>query len=128
MTLRISQAYFNSIKHGFLNYLQNIYEEFNLKKNKNVDIALVQNFINKNLEDLLGNASQLSKMNSTNLALRRFTQHFKDLFSKNINISLKVWEENFKELKPFNENFILTAELSKVIKARDNFLAELKSD
>jgi len=66
-------------------------------------------------------------MNSTNLALRRFTQHFKDLFSKNINISLKVWEENFKELKPFNENFILTAELLKVIKARDNFLAELKS-
>jgi len=66
-------------------------------------------------------------VNNTNLAVRRFTQHFKDLSSKNINISLKVWEENFKELKPFNENFILTAELLKVIKARDNFLAELKS-
>lgn len=26
---RISQAYFNSIKHDFLNYLQNIYEKLN---------------------------------------------------------------------------------------------------
>jgi hypothetical protein len=124
---RISQAYFNSIKHGFLNYLQNIYEKFNLKKDKNTDILLVQNFINKNLEDILKNSPQRSKMSDTNLALRRFTQHFKDLFSKNIDISLNVWEENFKELEPFKENFTLTAELSKVIKARDTFLVELKS-
>lgn len=124
---RISQAYFNSLKHGFLNYLQNVYEKFNLKKNKDTDILLVQNFINKNLEDLLKTLPQYSKASNTNLALRRFTQHFKDLFSKNIDISLKVWEENFKELEPFNGNFILTKELSRVIKARDNFLAELKS-
>ena len=66
-------------------------------------------------------------MLGTNLALRRFTQHFKDLFSKNIVISLQVWEENFKELESFKKNFTLTAELLKVIKARDNFLAELKT-
>ena len=49
---RISQAYFNSIKHGFLNYLQNVYEKLDLKKNKNTDILLIKNFINKNLEEL----------------------------------------------------------------------------
>jgi len=124
---RISQAYFNSIKHGFLNYLQNMYEKLNLKKDKNTDLALVQNFINKNLKDILRNSLQSSNGINTNLALRRFTQHFKDLFSKNIAISLEVWEENFKELEPFKENFTATAELSKVIKARDNFLAELKA-
>jgi hypothetical protein len=124
---RISQAYFNSIKHGFLNYLQNIYEKLNLKKDKNTDLALVQNFVNKNLKDILKNSSQFPNPLDRNLALRRFTQHFKDLFSKNIAISLQVWEDNFKELKPFEENFTLTAELSKVIKARDNFLAELKA-
>lgn len=124
---RIAQAYFNSIKHGFLNYLQNIYEKFNLKKDKNTDILLLKSFINKNLEGLvLTNFKQHSKLPNLNLALRRFTQHFKDLFSKNVNISLKVWEENFKGLEPFQENFILTKELLKVIKARDNFLAELK--
>jgi hypothetical protein len=124
---RISQAYFNSIKHGFLNYLQNMYETLNLKKDKNTDIVLIQNFINKNLNDILKNSSQsLNKMN-TNVALRRFTQHFKDLFSKNIAISLEVWKENFKELEPFKENFTTTAQLLKIIKARDKFLAELKA-
>ena len=48
-----SQAYFNSIKHGFLNYLQNVYEKFYLKKNKSTDMLLIKNFINKNLEKLL---------------------------------------------------------------------------
>jgi hypothetical protein len=110
-----------------LNYLQNVYEKLNLKKDKNTDLALVQNFVNKNLKDILKNSSQFSNPLDRNLALRRFTQHFKDLFSKNIAISLQVWEDNFKELKPFKENFTLTAELSKVIKARDNFLAELKA-
>jgi retron-type reverse transcriptase len=124
---RISQAYFNSIKHGFLNYFQNVYEKFNLKKNNKTDMLLVQNFINKNLEDFLINSPQRSKEPNPNLALRRFTQHFKDLFSKNIDISIKIWKENFKELKLFNENFTLTIELLKLIKARDNFLAELKS-
>jgi hypothetical protein len=124
---RISQAYFNSIKHGFLNYLQNTYEKLNLKKNKNTDALLVKNFINKNIEELIFTNSQpRSESLNSNLALRRFTQYFKDLFSKNINISLKVWEENFKGLEPFQENFVLTKELSKVIKARDNFLAELR--
>ena len=124
---RIAQAYSNSIKHGFLNYLQNVYEKLNLKKNKNTDILLVKNFINKNLEGLaLANFQQHSETPNPNLALRRFTQHFKDLFSKNFDISLKVWENNFKELEPFQENFVLTKELLKVIRARDNFLAELK--
>jgi len=124
---RISQAYFNSIKHGFLNYLQNVYEKLKLKKDKNTDILLIKNFINKNLEELATtNFQQQSETPNPNLVLRRFTQHFKDLFSKNINISLKVWEEDFKELEPFKENFVLTRELSRVIKARDNFLAELK--
>lgn len=78
---RISQAYFNSIKHGFLNYLQNMYEELNLKKNKNTDSLLVQNFMNKNLKDIFKHSSQFSNTSNINLALRRFTQHFKDLFS-----------------------------------------------
>lgn len=124
---RISQAYFNSIKHGFLNYLQNVYEKLNLKKDKNTDAFLIKNFINKNLEELiLTNFQQHSRSLSPNLALRRFTQHFKDLFSKNINISLKTWKESFKELEPFQENFVLTKELLRVIEARDNFLAQLK--
>lgn len=124
---RISQAYFNSIKHGFLNYLQNMYEKLNLKKDKNTDIALVQHFINQNLKDILQNSPQFSNASDINLALRRFTQHFKDLFSKNIAISLEVWEENFKELEPFKGNFPLTTDLLKVIRARDKFLAELKA-
>ena len=124
---RISQAYFNSIKHGFLNYLQNMYEKLNLKKDKNIDLALVQHFTNQNLKDILQNSSQLSNASDTNLALRRFTQHFKDLFSKNIAISLEVWEENFKELELFKKNFTLTTELSRVIEAREKFLAELKA-
>jgi retron-type reverse transcriptase len=125
---RISQAYFNSIKHGFLNYLQNVYERLNLKKDKKTDELLIKNFINKNLEELLLiNSQQQTTATNYNLALRRYTQHFKDLFSKNIDISLKIWEENFIKLEPFNENFVLTKELSKVIKARDKFLAELKS-
>jgi Type II intron maturase len=124
---RISQAYFNSIKHGFLNYLQNTYEKLNLKKNKNTDALLIKRFINNNIEELaLTNFRKHSKSLTPNVALRRFTQHFKDLFSKNINVTLKVWEENFKELEPFKENFVLTKELLKVIKARNNFLAELK--
>lgn len=124
---RISQAYFNSIKHGFLNYLQNTYEKLNLKKNKNTDALLIKRFINNNIEELaLTNFRQHSKSLTPNLALRRFTQHFKNLFSKNINVTLKVWEDNFKKLEPFQENFVLTKELLKVIKARDNFLAELK--
>jgi hypothetical protein len=124
---RISQAYFNSIKHGFLNYVQNAYEKLNLKKNKNTDALLIKRFINSNMEELaLTNFRQHSKSLTPNLALRRFTQHFKDLFSKNINVTLKVWKENFKELESFQENFVLTKELLKVIKARDNFLAELK--
>jgi hypothetical protein len=84
---RISQAYFNSIKHGFLNYLQNTYEKLNLRKNKNTDALLIKNFINKNLKELtITNPNSLN----LNIALRRFTQHFKDLFSKNINISLQI--------------------------------------
>jgi hypothetical protein len=124
---RISQAYFNSIKHGFLSYLQNTYEKLNLKKNKNTDVVLIKRFIDKNIEELaLTNFRQHSKSLTLNLALRRFTQHFKDLFSKNISVTLKVWKENFKELKPFQENFVLTKELLKLITARDNFLAELE--
>jgi hypothetical protein len=73
-----------------------MYEELNLKKNRNTDIVLVQNFINQNLEDILKNSSQSSNTMNTNLALRRFTQHFKDLFSKNIAISLEVWEKILK--------------------------------
>lgn len=104
-----------------------MYEKLNLQKDKNTDMVLVQNFIRKNIKDIFKNSSQLSNTFDTNLALRRFTQHFKDLFSKNIAISLEVWEENFKGLEPFKENFTLTAELSKVVKARDKFLAELKA-
>ena len=81
----------------------------------------------KNLKAIFNNSFQLSNALDTNLALRRFMQHFKNLFSKNIAISLEVWKENFKELEPFKENFTLTAELSKVVKARDKFLAELKA-
>jgi Type II intron maturase len=125
---RISQAYFNSIKHGFLNYLQYMCEKFNLKKNKNTDRVLIKNFVHESLEKLLQiNSKQQSEVLSPNLALRRYTQHFKDLFSKNINVSLKVWEENFIKLEPLSKSFVLTKELSKVIKARDKFLAELKS-
>ena len=88
---RISQAYFNSIKHGFLNYLQNTYEKLNLKKNKNMDALLIKKFLTKNIEELvLTNRRQHSESLTPNSALRRFTQHFKDLFSKNINITLKV--------------------------------------
>jgi hypothetical protein len=124
---RISQAYFNSIKHGFLNYLQTLYEELNLKKNKNTDVSLIQNFVNKSLQELLPlDLPQEHKNFNPNQALRRFTQHFKDLFSKNLDISLKVWEDNFKQLEPFNQNFTLTKELSRVIKAWDKFLAKLK--
>lgn len=126
---RISQAYFNSIKHGFLNYLQNTYEKLNLKKNKNTYASLIKKFIIKNIEELaLTNCREHSEslVPANNLALRRFTQHFKDLFSKNINITLKVWEGNFKGFEPFQENFVLTNEILRVIKARDNFLAELK--
>ena len=89
---------------------------------------LIKNFINESLEELLRiNSQQQSEALSPNLALRRFTQHFKDLFSKNIAISLKVWEENFIKLESFSKNFVLTKELSNVIKVRDKFLAELKS-
>lgn len=88
---RISQAYFNSIKQGFLNYLQNVYEELDLKKNKSTDLLLVKNFVNKNLGELLiFNSQKNVNRLSPNLALRRFTQHFKDLFSRNLNISLKA--------------------------------------
>lgn len=124
---RISQAYFNSIKFGFLNYLQNSYEKLNLKKNKDIDKILVQNFTNKNLKNTLKNSSLFSNPLRTNLALCRFTQHFKNLFSKNMAVSLEVWEENFKELESFKENFTLTAGLSKVVRARDKFLAELEA-
>ena len=121
---KISQAYFNSIKHGFLNYLKNTSEKLQLKKNKNTNILLIKDFINKTFTELV--SKQQFNLKKPNMALRRFTQHFKNLFSKNINISLKVWKESFKELEIFQENFILTKELVKVIEARDNFLAELR--
>jgi len=124
---RISQAYFNSIKHGFLNYLQNVYEKLNLKKNKNTDMLLIQNFVNKNIRKLFRiNSQQGIETLNPNLALRRYTQHFRYLFSKNMHISLEIWKENFESLEPFDENFVLTKDLSKVIKARDKFLAELE--
>jgi hypothetical protein len=127
---RLSQAYFNSIKHGFLNYLQNVYEKFNLKKNIKTDALLIKNFINKNSEEFISSiffqhSSQPSFL-KLNQSLRRFTQHFKDLYSKNINTSLRVWENSFKYLELFKKNFVLTKELSKILIARDNFLAELK--
>jgi hypothetical protein len=50
---RLSQAYFNSIKHGFLNYLQYTYEKFNLKKSESIDMTLIQNFVNESLKELL---------------------------------------------------------------------------
>lgn len=125
---RISQAYFNSIKHGFLNYVQFMYEKLNLKKNKNTDLVLIKTFVNESIEELLRiNFQQQSEVSRPNLALRRFSQHFKDLFSKNVSISLKVWEKNFIKSEPFCKNFVLTREISKVIKARDKFLVELKS-
>lgn len=52
--------------------------------------------------------------------------HFKDLFSKNINISLKVWTDNFVKWKLFNKNFVLTKELLQIIKVWDTFLAQLE--
>lgn len=124
---RISQAYFNSIKHGFLNYLQNIYEKLDLKKTKNIDLLLVKQFINTNIKELLAEkTTQKVNLQNPNLALRRFTQHFKDLFSKNIDVSLQVWNKNFEGLEPFATNFSLTKELNRVIEARNKFLAELK--
>lgn len=124
---RISQAYFNSIKHGFLNYFTKLYEELKLNKNKKTDSAFIENFVNKNLEEKLSKKFQPggNKL-STNTALRRFSQHFKDLFSKNINISLKVWNNNFKDLELFKQNFILTRDLVELIKTRDEFLTKLK--
>lgn len=88
---RISQAYFNSIKHGFLNYLQNMYEKLNLKKAKNTDMLLIEYFTNTNIKELLATqTARQSNLQNSNLALRRFVQHFKDLFSKNIDISLQI--------------------------------------
>lgn len=124
---RIGQAYFNSIKHGFLNYFRDVYEKLDLKKSKDAIMLSVKYFVNKNLEELfLINSSQELTVPNPNLALRRFIKHFKDLFCKNMDISLKVWEEDFKNLQFFNENFFLTHELLRVVKARDNFLAELQ--
>lgn len=40
---------------------------------------------------------------------------------------LPVWKENFAELKPFDKNFGLTKELLNIIKAKDEFVAKLKS-
>jgi hypothetical protein len=89
---RICQAYFNSIKHGFLNYLQNAYEKLHLKKNKNTDMLLIKNFVNKNIEELFKINTQKSqtKKQKLNPTLRKYTQHFKELFSKNTKISLKI--------------------------------------
>ena len=88
---RICQAYFNSIKHGFLNYLQNAYEKLSLNKNKNTDMLLIKNFVNKNIEELLIiNTQNRTKTPELNPILRKYTQHFKELFSKNIEISLKA--------------------------------------
>ena len=124
---RISQAYFNSIKHGFLNYLQNMYEKLDLKKTKNTDLLLVEHFVNTNIKELLaGKTTQQLNLQNPNLALRRFTQHFKDLFSKNIDVSLQVWHKNFENLEPYTTNFTLTKELTRVIEARNKFLDELK--
>lgn len=87
----ISQAYLNSIKHGFLNYLQNAYEKLHLRKNKNTDMLLIKNFVNKNIEELCRiNPQNGTKKPELNPTLRRYTQHFKELFSKNTEISLKA--------------------------------------
>lgn len=125
---RISQAYFNSIKHGFLNYFTKLYEKLKLNKDKKIDAIFITNFVNKNLEEIISKNSQLSGSSlDTNVALRRFSQHFKDLFSKNINISLKVWKNNFKDLEPFKQNFTLTSNLVELIEARDTFLIKLNT-
>ena len=71
----ISQAYFNSIKHGFLNYLKYMYEKFNIKKNKNIDMVFIKNFIIKSLEEFfLINFQNESSFQNANLALKRFVQ------------------------------------------------------
>ena len=111
------------MKHGCLNYFKDFYEKFNFKKDKNTDTL----FIKILMEIFCKNIQNAGNILDTNIACVNFPQQFKNLFSQNINVTLKIWENNVKNLELFKQNFVLISDLIKLIKVRDNFLIELKS-